>query len=78
MPDMKTAQAGTELNAIDGRTPVRVVGHAAHRCGEACPVTDARRLPVKLLASPQDRRDIGSPVPKADIAACRINDRPSW
>ena len=27
MPDMKTAEAGTELDAIDGRTPFRVVGH---------------------------------------------------
>jgi hypothetical protein len=57
--NVKAANAGNELGAIDGRTSLRIGGDVAHRGGETRAIADARLFAVKLFAPPEDRGDVG-------------------
>jgi hypothetical protein len=57
--DVKAANSGKELGAIDGRTSLRIGSDVAQRGGETGAIAATRLLAVKLLAPPEDRGDVG-------------------
>jgi len=57
--EVKAANAGDQLAAIDARRPLGIGGDTAQRGGEAGTVAEACFLAVKLRTPSQDRGDVG-------------------
>lgn len=78
--NVETANAGTELGAINCRTPLRLSRDTSHRRGETGAVARPRLFPVKLLASSQDRGDVrlrrlGEPISRHAVSEARRHSK---